>query len=30
MDGQCNRGNDVVTEDAQKISLNIAVYALTH
>jgi hypothetical protein len=30
MDGQCNRGNGVITEDAQKISLNIAVYALTH
>jgi hypothetical protein len=30
MDNSCNRGRGVLPEDAKKIALNIAVYALTH
>lgn len=30
MNNSCNRGQGVAPEDAKKISLNIAVYALTH
>ena len=30
MDNSCNRGAGVVPDDAKKIALNIAVYALTH
>jgi hypothetical protein len=30
MNNSCNRGRGVVPEDAKKIALNIAVYALTH
>lgn len=30
MGGVCNRDNGIYPEDAQKIALNIAVYALTH
>lgn len=30
MDNSCNRGAGVVPDDAKKIALNVAVYALTH
>jgi len=30
MNNQCNRGKGVLPDDAKKIALNIAVYALTH
>jgi uncharacterized protein DUF4159 len=30
MDNRCNRGRGVLPDDAKKIALNIAVYALTH
>jgi hypothetical protein len=30
MENSCNRGRGVLPEDAKKIALNIAVYALTH
>lgn len=30
MDNECNRGRGVLPDDAKKIALNIAVYALTH
>ena len=30
MDNSCNRGNGVAPEDAKKVALNVAIYALTH
>ena len=30
MDNRCNRGRGVLPDDAKKIALNVAVYALTH